>query len=87
MVKMIACLCLSLQGKTIKMMGVFSDEVDEVSHNSNKPDLRIAGFAEEEQRLRQRMTYRPQASLKLPQGTYIFCEFRTLRIPGIEVFT
>ncbi|CAL9110787.1 unnamed protein product [Musa textilis] len=74
-----------LEGKTIKMMGVFSDEVDEVSHDSNKPDLRIAGFAEEEQRLRQRATYRPQASLKLPQGTYIFCEFRTLRIPGIEL--
>ncbi|XP_064998090.1 uncharacterized protein LOC135581728 [Musa acuminata AAA Group] len=74
-----------LEGKTIKMMGVFSDEVDEVSHNSNKPDLRIAGFAEEEQRLRQRTIYRPQASLKLPQGTYIFCEFRTLQIPGIEL--
>lgn len=74
-----------LEGKTIKMMGVFSDEVDEVSHNSNKPDLRIAGFAEEERRLRQRTIYRPQASLKLPQGTYIFCEFRTLRIPGIEL--
>ncbi|KAJ8500997.1 hypothetical protein OPV22_011549 [Ensete ventricosum] len=74
-----------LEVKTIKMMGVFSNEVDEVSHISNKPDLRIAGFAEEEQRLRQRATYGPQASLKLPQGTYIFCEFRTLLIPGIEL--
>ncbi|WOL19463.1 hypothetical protein Cni_G28261 [Canna indica] len=74
-----------LEGKTIRMMGAFKDEIDEVSQNSKKPDLRIAGFAEEEERLRQRAMYGPQTSLKLPQGTYIFCEFRTLDIPGIKL--
>lgn len=66
-------------------MGVLKDEIDEVSQNS-KNDLRIVGFDEEEKRLKQRATYRPQSSLKLPQGNYIFCEFRTLQIPGIQVF-
>ncbi|XP_074585403.1 uncharacterized protein LOC141841173 [Curcuma longa] len=73
-----------LQGKPIRMMGVLKDEIDEVSQNS-KNDLRIIGFDEEEKRLKQRATYRPQSSLKLPQGNYIFCEFRTLQIPGIQL--
>ncbi|KAG6496641.1 uncharacterized protein LOC121993186 [Zingiber officinale] len=73
-----------LQGKPIRMMGVLKDEIDDVSQNS-KNDLRIVGFDEEEKRLKQRATYRPQSSLKLPQGSYIFCEFRTLQIPGIQL--
>ncbi|XP_042520500.1 uncharacterized protein LOC122093993 [Macadamia integrifolia] len=71
-----------LKGKSIRMMGVFEEEIEEVKQNA-KADLRIAGFDEEEKRLRQRMLDRPQASLKLPQGTYIFCDFRTLQLPGI----
>ncbi|XP_010928154.1 uncharacterized protein [Elaeis guineensis] len=74
-----------LVGKPIRMMGVFDDEIEEVSQNGKKPDLRILGFDEEEKRLRQRMLNRPQVSLKLPQGSYVFCDFRTLSIPGIEL--
>ncbi|KAF8391621.1 hypothetical protein HHK36_023927 [Tetracentron sinense] len=72
------------EGKTIRMMGVFEDEIEKVSQNA-KSDMRIAGFDEEEKRLRQRMLDRPQMSLKLPQGAYIFCDFRTLHIPGIDL--
>ncbi|XP_021831454.1 ubiquitin and WLM domain-containing metalloprotease SPCC1442.07c-like [Prunus avium] len=65
------------------MMGVSEHEVDEVLQHA-KTNLRIAGFDEEEMRLRQRMSYRPH-TLKLPQGPYIFCDFRTLQLPGIEL--
>lgn len=68
----------------MRMMGVSEDEVDKVLQNE-KADLRIAGFDEEEKRLRQRMLDRTNAPLKLPQGQYIFCDFRTLQIPGVEV--
>ena len=78
------CLFLIIQGKSIRMMGVSESEVDEVLQNA-KADLRIAGFEEEEKRLRQRISDRPHASLKLPQGRYIFRDFRTLEIPGVEV--
>ncbi|XP_072973376.1 uncharacterized protein [Typha angustifolia] len=74
-----------LEGKLIRMMGVFVDEIEEVSQTSSKSDLRIPGFDEEEKRLKQRMLSRPQSSLRLPHGTYIFCDFRTLHIPGIEL--
>ncbi|ERM96740.1 hypothetical protein AMTR_s00202p00037600 [Amborella trichopoda] len=74
-----------LKWKSIRMMGVFSDEIEEVSHDSSKPDLTIAGFDEEEKRLRQRTFGRPQSSLRLPQGPYIFCDFCTLSIPGIQL--
>ncbi|GJN15823.1 hypothetical protein PR202_gb02766 [Eleusine coracana subsp. coracana] len=73
------------EGKPIRMMGVFEDEIEEVSDNGKRPDLRIIGFDEEEQRLKQRSSGRPQISLKLPQGQYIFCDFRTLHLPGIEL--
>ncbi|KAJ0986990.1 hypothetical protein J5N97_005346 [Dioscorea zingiberensis] len=73
-----------LEGKPIRMMGVFDDEIEEVSQTSSKPELRIAGFDEEEKRMRQRLG-RPEASLKLPKGPYIFADFRTLHIPGIEL--
>ena len=65
-------------------MGVSEHEVDEVLKNA-KAELRIAGFDEEEKRLRQRMSNGPHTSLKLPQGKYIFCDFRTLELPGIVV--
>lgn len=67
------------------MLGVPRDEVDEVLERA-KEDFRIAGFEEEEKRQRQRIPDRLGASLKLPQGPYIFCDFRTLHLPGIEVF-
>ncbi|KAI8534935.1 hypothetical protein RHMOL_Rhmol10G0135300 [Rhododendron molle] len=35
--------------------------------------------------VRLRMLDMPHGSLKLPQGQHIFCEFRTLHIPGIEL--
>ncbi|KAG9455076.1 hypothetical protein H6P81_007980 [Aristolochia fimbriata] len=74
-----------IEGKSIRMMGVFEDEIEAVSINNTKPDLRIIGFDEEERRQRQRQLNKHQASSKLPQGTYIFCDFRTLQIPGIEL--
>ncbi|XP_047081076.1 uncharacterized protein LOC124691814 [Lolium rigidum] len=73
------------EGKPIRMMGVFEDEIEEVSDNGKRPDLRIIGFDEEESRLRQRSSGRPKVSLKLPQGQYIFCDFRTLHLPGVEL--
>lgn len=75
-----------VQGKRIRMMDVLKGEIDEVSQNS-KSDLRIVGFDEEEERLKQRATYRPQTSLQLPQGNCIFCEFHALKIPGIQVLS
>lgn len=66
------------------MMGVSTNEVEEVLQNA-KANLRIAGFEDEEKRLKQRISHGPRFSLKLPQGPYIFCEFRTLEIPGVEV--
>ncbi|KAE8075602.1 hypothetical protein FH972_014298 [Carpinus fangiana] len=72
------------KGKLIRMMGVPETEVEEVLQNA-KANLRIAGFEEEEKRLRQRRSHGPYASLKLPQGSYIFCDFRTLELPGVEL--
>ncbi|XP_039030065.1 uncharacterized protein LOC120164388 isoform X2 [Hibiscus syriacus] len=83
--------CLSLQeasifmGKTVRMMGAPEYEVDRVNQYS-KEDQRIIGFSEEERRLRQRMLDGPSRVLiKLPQGPYIFCDFRTLQLPGVEL--
>ncbi|KAK1567686.1 hypothetical protein Q3G72_015211 [Acer saccharum] len=73
-----------IEGKSIRMMGVSEDEVEKVMQNA-KADLRIVGFDEEEKRLRQRMLDGPHAPLKLPQGPYIFCDFRTLQLPGVEL--
>ncbi|KAG0466825.1 hypothetical protein HPP92_018405 [Vanilla planifolia] len=70
-----------LKGKPIRMMGVFSDEINEVSQNNTKHGLRIAGFDEEDRRLRQLSTYKPQV-LKLPQGSYIFVIFARLSFQG-----
>ncbi|CAL1381967.1 unnamed protein product [Linum trigynum] len=70
--------------KIVRMMGVFKDEVDRVLQNA-KSDMRIAGFEEEERRMRQRISVGRPLSLKLPQGRYIFCDFRTLAIPGLEL--
>lgn len=74
-----------MEGKPVRMMGVLNDEIEKVSQDTTKPDLRILGFEEEERRLKQRSTNGPRASLKLPQGNYIFCDFRTLHIPGVEL--
>ncbi|GMH12019.1 hypothetical protein Nepgr_013860 [Nepenthes gracilis] len=72
------------EAKSIRMMGVSENEVDEVLRGA-KLDLRIAGFEEEEKRMRLRMSNRSQPSFKLPQGPYIFCAFRTLELPGIKL--
>jgi hypothetical protein len=47
--------------------------------------MSIIGFDEEEKRLKQRSSNRAQTSFKLPQGPYIFGDFCTLHLPGIEV--
>ncbi|CAA7016075.1 unnamed protein product [Microthlaspi erraticum] len=69
-----------VEDKTIKMMGVTEEEVKGVLKESI-PDMRILGFEEEERRLRQKKF--SNTSIKLPQGPYIFCGFRTLQIPGL----
>lgn len=66
------------------MMGVPKGEIDEVL-KSEKANLRIAGFDEEEKRLKQRIANGSRTISKLPQGNYIFCDFQTLSLPGIEV--
>ncbi|KAI9084651.1 hypothetical protein K1719_033433 [Acacia pycnantha] len=71
------------EGKSIKMMGVLKNEVEQVLQDA-KVNLRIAGFEEEEKRLKQRSSYGP-ALLKLPKGPYIFSEFQTLEIPGVKL--
>ncbi|KAF3443367.1 hypothetical protein FNV43_RR13049 [Rhamnella rubrinervis] len=73
-----------IEGKSIRMMGVSDNEIDQVLEGA-KANFRIAGFDDEERRLRQRMSDTPHASLRLPQGPYIFCDFRTLQLPGIEL--
>ncbi|XP_031380035.1 uncharacterized protein LOC116195184 [Punica granatum] len=72
------------EGKTIRLMGVSEAEVDEILENE-KVDLRIAGFDEEDKRLRRRMLGVPAGLIKLPQGEYIFADFRTLEIPGVKL--
>lgn len=73
-----------LEGKSIRMLGVPKAEVDDILQSA-KADLRIVGFDEEEKRMRQRISNGLQSSLKLPQGPYVFCDFRTLHLPGIEL--
>ncbi|XP_051135266.1 uncharacterized protein LOC127254282 [Andrographis paniculata] len=72
------------KGKSIRMMGVPKDEVDEILQNE-KANHRIAGFDEEEKRMKQRYAYGSIPTPKLPQGNYIFCDFQTLSLPGIEL--
>lgn len=66
------------------MMGVLTNEVEQVLQDA-KTNLRIAGFEDDERRLKQRSSYGPYFPLKLPQGPYIFTEFKTLEIPGVTV--
>ncbi|KAK6918790.1 WLM domain [Dillenia turbinata] len=70
--------------ETIRMMGVSEDKIDQVLKNA-KVDQIMAGFDEEDRRLRLRMSGGPRMPLKLSQGNYIFCDFRTLHIPGVEL--
>lgn len=72
------------EARSIIMMGVSTNEVEEVLKNA-EANLRIAGFEEEEKRLKQKISHGPRVSLKLPQGPYIFCEFRTLELPGVKL--
>lgn len=64
------------------MMGVTEEEFNGVQKDA-MPDMRILGFEDEERRLRLKKF--SSTSIKLPQGPYIFCAFRTLQLPGIEV--
>ncbi|VVB01437.1 unnamed protein product [Arabis nemorensis] len=73
-----------IEDKTIRMMGVSEEEVGGVLTDAML-DMRILGFEEEETRLRQKKLYHSSNSIKLPQGPYVFCNFRTLQIPGIEL--
>ncbi|CAO2812811.1 unnamed protein product [Amaranthus hypochondriacus] len=72
------------EGITVRMMGVSENEIDHVLKDA-KDNLRIAGFEEEEKRMKQRISHGSRFPLKLPEGPYIFCDFRTLELPGIEL--
>ncbi|KVI10653.1 hypothetical protein Ccrd_010941 [Cynara cardunculus var. scolymus] len=72
------------EGKPIRMMGSRKEEIDQVLKDA-RTDMRIAGFDEEEKRTRQRMSNGFHTPQKLPQGKYIFGDFKTLDLPGIEV--
>ncbi|KAI3769608.1 hypothetical protein L6452_00717 [Arctium lappa] len=72
------------QGKPIRMMGALKEEIDQVLKNA-RTDMRIAGFDEEEKRMRQRMSNGFHTPQKLPQGNYIFGDFKTLDLPGIKL--
>ncbi|KAK9133156.1 hypothetical protein Scep_012684 [Stephania cephalantha] len=72
------------QPSTIRCMGVDGEETSGV-RNGTKADQRIVGFDEEEKRLQQRTLRGSQRTIQLQRGAYIFCEFQTLRIPGIEL--
>ncbi|KAJ0234419.1 Zinc metalloproteinase-like protein [Hirschfeldia incana] len=73
-----------VEGKTIRMMGVTEEEVNGVQKDA-MPDMRILGFEDEERRLRLKKKFSSTSMIKLPQGPYIFCAFRTLQLPGIEL--
>nr|GEV73759.1 hypothetical protein [Tanacetum cinerariifolium] len=75
----------SIEGRPIRMMGVPQEEVDQVLKGT-KTDMRIAGFDEEEKRMRQRMSNGFDAPLQLPSGNYVFGDFKTLELPGIELY-
>nr|GEW57593.1 hypothetical protein [Tanacetum cinerariifolium] len=51
-------------------------------------DLWIAGFHEEEKRMRRKMSNSKgfDATLQLPSGNYVFGDFKTLDVPGIELY-
>jgi hypothetical protein len=66
----------------MRMMGSSSVEVAAVSQPSTND--RIIGFSEEDQRARQRSSHAP-GSYSLPKGIYIFGDFQTLHLPGVEV--
>ncbi|BBN11846.1 DNA-dependent metalloprotease WSS1 [Marchantia polymorpha subsp. ruderalis] len=70
------------EGLMVRMMGSSTAEVASVSHDSGKD--RVRGFDQEEELARQRSSY-DSSSNPLPKGNYIFCEFRTLTLPGIEL--
>ncbi|KAG0555120.1 hypothetical protein KC19_12G146000 [Ceratodon purpureus] len=69
-------------GITLRMMGATAEEVKEVSVNK-RMESRVIGFEEEErrQKLRSMLGTRSQ----LPKGPYIFSDFQTLKLPGIEL--
>ncbi|KAL8139108.1 hypothetical protein V2J09_005109 [Rumex salicifolius] len=73
-----------LKAKSIRMMGILKDELDEVLRSA-KENQRILGFEEEEKRMKMRRSYGLFSSLKLPEGPYIFCGFQTLELPGIQL--
>lgn len=72
-----------VQGKPLRMMGVSEREVDQLLKDA-KANLRIAGFEDEEKRMN-RLSKGYQLSVKLPEGPYIFCDFRTLELPGVKL--
>lgn len=74
------------EGRPIRMMGALPGEIKEVSQEAGRTyERRIIDFADEDKRAKQRMSVGAHSTRKLPQGNYIFCDFRTLHLPGIEL--
>ncbi|MCO5580844.1 hypothetical protein L7F22_034717 [Adiantum nelumboides] len=68
------------------MLGALPREIIEVTQEAGKAVERTTiGFVEEDQRAKRWKTSKPGLPRALPQGDYIFCEFRTLQLPGVEL--
>ncbi|KAH7279838.1 hypothetical protein KP509_37G039500 [Ceratopteris richardii] len=71
--------------RVVRMMGALPEQVEEVSKEAGEAVQRtIIGFSEEDERAKMWKKGRPMKR-SLPQGNYIFCDFRTLQLPGIEL--
>eukprot|EP00250_Pteridium_aquilinum_P011609 c20191_g1_i2 orf=199-2073(+) len=74
------------QGRLVTMMGVLPGEIKEVFQEAGNANERtIIGFLEEDKRAKRWRTARSGVSRNLPQGQYIFCAFRTLELPGVQL--
>ena len=67
-------------------MGALAGEIEQVSQEAiHKYERGIIGFDEEDKRAKQRAIFRANKIIQLPKGNYIFCDFKTLELPGIQV--
>lgn len=74
------------EGQVVRMMGALPGEIKAVSQEvGNANEKTIIGFSEEDVRAKRWRGATAGAARRLPQGEYIFCDFRTLHLPGVEL--
>jgi hypothetical protein len=67
-------------------MGALPEELEQVSQEAiQKYERGVIGFDDEDRRAKHRAVYGVNKVIQLPKGKYIFCEFKTLELPGIQV--